>query len=507
MKNPIPDILEASCGPHVAVRFNNTGRDFPGRRVLAACPVLVCLVLAITACTNNAEHPVSIGIGSNPELPPPDEQMLATVNIAPAEGWSEGATPTPAEGTTVAAFATKLEHPRWLYVLPNGDVLVAETNAPERPLRDELLGVKGWIMGLVMKRAGAAVPSADRLTLLRDVDGDGEAEVRSVFVEDLRSPFGMALVGEDLYIANTDALVRVAYQPGDTRAGPVTKVADLPGGALNHHWTKGLIANAGGNKLYVSVGSNSNIAEHGMQHEEGRAAIWEFDRATGQGRVFASGLRNPVGMAWHGDTLWVAVNERDELGHNLVPDYMTSVRDGGFYGWPYSYFGQHVDERVEPQDPDLVKSAIVPDYALGSHTASLGLTSAEGNTLGGAFSQDGVFVGQHGSWNRTPPSGYKVIFVPFTDGQPNGAPIDVITGFLSHDGDALGRPVGVAIDRQGALLVADDVGNTIWRVAAASASAQATPRDISIPEIERPARAIQSPRLAPQSDLRSAGLR
>ena len=451
-----------TVSPHNC-RFRRARRE--GRR---PCVLAVCLALVIAACSHTPEQPVSIGIGPNPQLPPPNKQILPTVHIAPAKGWPKRATPRPAQGTTVAAFAARLDHPRWLYVLPNGDVLVAETNAPARPLRRELLGFRGWIMGYVMKRAGAAVPSANRLTLLRDLDGDGEAETRSVFIENLNSPFGMALVGNDLYIAQTDALVRVSYQTGDTRAGTVTKVADLPGGPLNHHWTKGLIANAEGTKLYVSVGSNSNIAEHGMQHEKGRASIWEFETESGQGRVFASGLRNPVGMAWHGNALWVAVNERDELGPNLVPDYITSVRDGGFYGWPYSYYGQHVDERVAPQAPDLVAKAIVPDYALGAHTASLGLASAERSSLGGAFTQSGMFVAQHGSWNRIPASGYKVIFVPFTDAQPSGLPVEVLGGFLSDDGDAFGRPVGVAIDHRGGLLVADDVGNTIWRVTAAS---------------------------------------
>ena len=364
----------------------------------------------------------------------------------------------------MAAFASGLDHPRWLHVLPNGDVLVAETNAPERPLRKELLGIRGWVMGKMMKRAGGAVPSADRITLLRDADGDGVAEVRSVFLENLKSPFGMALVGEELYVANTDALLRFPYTAGQTRIEATgTRLAELPGGPLNHHWTKGLIASADGTKLYVSVGSNSNVAEHGMAHEEGRAAIWEFDRATGQGRVFARGLRNPVGMTWWGQTLWTAVNERDELGNDLVPDYMTSVREGGFYGWPYSYFGQHVDGRVKPQRPELVAKAIKPDYALGSHTASLGLASGEGSTLPEPF-RDGMFVGQHGSWNRRPPSGYRVIFVPFAGDAPKGLPVDVLTGFLGDDGDARGRPVGVAIDRRGGLLVADDVGNVIWRV-------------------------------------------
>jgi glucose/arabinose dehydrogenase len=431
-------------------------------------------VAVLAACGGAAELPVAAGTGPDPKLPPPASGLIPRVNIAPADPWPAGTAPVAVQpGTTVTAFAADLDHPRWLYVLPNGDVLVAETNAPKRPLREELLGLTGKVMGMVMKRAGAAVPSADRITLLRDADGDGHAEVRSVFLEGLHSPFGMALVGDELYVANTDALMRFPYRSGATRIdAPGTKVADLPGGPLNHHWTKGLVANPDGTKLYVSVGSNSNIAEHGIKYEEGRAAVWEFDRASGKGRVFASGLRNPVGMAWQDGQLWAAVNERDEIGGDLVPDYMTVVRDGGFYGWPYSYFGQHVDERVQPQRPDLVAKAIKPDYALGPHTASLGLASAEGNTLGGAFAVPGLFIGQHGSWNREPPSGYKVIFVPFDGARPAGDPIDVLDGFRSPDGRAYGRPVGVAVDRSGALLVADDVGNRVWRVTGAAAASK-----------------------------------
>ncbi len=305
--------------------------------------------------------------------------------------------------------------------------------------------------------------------MLRDADGDGVAETHSVFADGLSSPFGMALVGDVLYVANSDAIVRLPYKTGDTRStqAPV-KVADLPGGALNHHWTKSLIASADGSKLYVGIGSNSNVAEHGMEKEQDRACIWEINPQTGSHRVFASGLRNPVGMAWEPDsnTLWVAVNERDELGSDLVPDYITHVVDGGFYGWPYSYYGAHVDDRVKPPRPDLVAKAISPDYALGPHTASLGLAyAASAKTVSARFDR-GMFVGQHGSWNRKPRSGYKVIFVPFANGRPAGMPIDVLTGFVMPDGDAMGRPVGVALDKNGALLVADDVGNTIWRVAA-----------------------------------------
>jgi glucose/arabinose dehydrogenase len=432
------------------------------RRVLPA----VLAAAALAACSH-AHLPVSAGMGPSPTLPPPHTPFITTVRVAPAMGWAEGRAPRAAEGTAVAAFARGLDHPRWLYVLPNGDVLVAETNAPPRP--DDGGGIKGWFMKRFMKAAGAAVPSANRITLLRDTDGDGVADVRTAFLEGLMSPFGMALVGGDLYVANSDAVVRFPYTAGETRiTAQATTLAPLPGGTINHHWTKSLVASADGSKLYVGVGSNSNVAERGMENEEGRAAIWEIDRRTGAHRVFASGLRNPVGMAWEPETgaLWTSVNERDELGSDLVPDYMTSVRDGGFYGWPYSYYGQHVDRRVRPPRPELVASAIVPDYALGPHTGSLGLTWSGSRTLPARF-RSGMFVGQHGSWNRVPPSGYRVIFVPFTGGRPSGEAVEVLTGFLGDEGQGYGRPVGVAIDRTGALLVADDVGNTVWRVTAA----------------------------------------
>jgi glucose/arabinose dehydrogenase len=323
-----------------------------------------------------------------------------------------------------------------------------------------------------MKKAGAGTPSANRITLLRDTDGDGVAETRTVFIEGLNSPFGMVLVGDVLYIANTDAVVKVPYQQGATRvtATPV-KVADLPAGTLNHHWTKNVIASRDGRKLYVTVGSNSNVGENGMAAEEMRAAILEVDPATGATRLFASGLRNPNGLAWQPDsgTLWTVVNERDELGNNLVPDYLTSVKENAFYGWPYSYFGANVDTRVAPPRPDLVAKAIAPDYALGSHVAPLGLAFYEGSLLPSRF-KGGAFVGEHGSWNRSPKSGYKVVFVPFANGRPVGLPEDIVSGFLNEQGEARGRPVGVAVDRAGALLVADDVGNTIWRVTPAGRS-------------------------------------
>jgi glucose/arabinose dehydrogenase len=424
-------------------------------------------LLAIAGCGDTSKLPPSAGFGSQPTLPVPNSSLIPTVNIAPAKGWPDNVMPTSAPGTQVQAFADNLDHPRWVYVLPNGDVLVAESNAPPKP--DDAKGIKGWVMKLVMKRAGAGVPSANRITLLRDTDGDGVADVRSPLLEGLNSPFGMVLIGNNLYVANSDAVLQFPYTTGDIRITSASKkLVDLPAGTINHHWTKNIIATKDGNKLYATVGSNSNVAENGMQAEAERAAIWEIDIATGNHRVFASGLRNPNGMAWDPTTtmLWTVVNERDEIGSDLVPDYMTSVREGGFYGWPYSYYGQNVDVRVKPQNPDLVAKAISPDYALGSHTAPLGLASSEGTTLPAVF-KNGMFVGQHGSWNRQPHSGYKVIFVNFSNGRPVGLPIDVLTGFLSSDGNAYGRPVGVAIDKQGALLVADDVGNKIWRVSAA----------------------------------------
>ncbi|APW47018.1 sorbosone dehydrogenase [Rhodoferax antarcticus] len=422
------------------------------------------LLAVMLVCSQMLAHSADVGFGAQPTLPAPEHSLIPTVNIAPAIGWPADAAPTPAPGTRVTAFASGLDHPRWLYVLPNGDVLVAETNAPPKP--EDGKGIKGWIMGLVMKRAGATVTSANRITLLRDSNGDGVADLRSVLLDGLNSPFGMALVGQTLYVANSDAVLSFPYTDGATNimaAG--TKLVVLPGGPINHHWTKNLIASNDGSKLYVTVGSNSNVAERGMEVEAERAAIWEVDAASGSHRLFATGLRNPNGLAWEPETqaLWTVVNERDELGDDLVPDFLTSVRDGAFYGWPYSYFGQHVDTRVTPQRPDLVAQAIAPDYALGAHTASLGLADASGNTLGAAFAS-GMFIGQHGSWNRRPHSGYKVIFVPFKSGQPAGDPVDVLTGFLSDGGKAQGRPVGVALDKQGALLVADDVGNVVWRV-------------------------------------------
>jgi glucose/arabinose dehydrogenase len=422
-------------------------------------------ILLLAACGETSRISEAAQTGPNPELPAPQSSLIPTVKIAPARGWPEGTTPKAAPGFAVAAYAAGLQHPRWLYVLPNGDVLVAETNAPPKP--EDGKGVKGWAMKKFMARAGATAPSANRITLLRDADGDGKAETQTVFLEGLKSPFGMALVGNDLYVANTDAVMKFRYKEGQTRIdAPGEKVADLPGGPLNHHWTKNIIASPDGKRLYATVGSNSNAAENGIDKEERRAAILEIDPASGATRLFASGLRNPNGMGWqpHDGRLWTVVNERDELGSDLVPDYLTSVKDGAFYGWPYSYYGRNVDKRVKPQRPDLVDKAIVPDYALGSHVAPLGLVFYD-KTLFPEHFAGGAFIGQHGSWNRKPLSGYRVVFVPFKDGKPSSpAPVDILTGFVDADGKAMGRPVGVAVDGKGALLVADDVGNVIWRV-------------------------------------------
>ncbi|MGF6273572.1 glucose/arabinose dehydrogenase [Massilia sp. UYP11] len=420
-------------------------------------------VLLLAACGDKSTLPAGADMGSQPTLTEPNKTLVPTVHIAPARSWPANTAPVAAPGLAVNAFATALDHPRWVYVLPNGDVLVAETNAPERPAKS---GIGNWVTSKVMARAGAGVPSANRISLLRDADGDGVAELKRVFLKDLNSPFGMALVGDTLYVANTDAVVRFPYQEGATEIlDKPQQVAPLPGGPLNHHWTKNIIASKDGSKLYATTGSNSNVAENGMDEEKDRAAILEIDVASGQTRVFASGLRNPNGMAWNPETgaLWTVVNERDLIGSDLVPDYLTSVKDGGFYGWPYSYFGKNVDTRVKPPRPDLVEKAIVPDYALGAHVAALGLAFYEGSLLPAQY-RNGAIIGNHGSWNRKPRSGYNVVFVPFKDGRPAGKPVEMLTGFVNQDGEAHGRPVGVAVDRKGAVLVADDVGNVIWRL-------------------------------------------
>ena len=423
--------------------------------------VLLNLVLAlVVAAPGRAQD----GFGVDPTLPAPERSgFIPTINIAPAVGWPDGGTPVAAPGLTVNAFADGLDHPRWLYKLPNGDILVAETNAPPQP---RTTSIRGFIIRFMMGRVGAGVPSPDRITLLRDADQDGVAEFRSEFLTGLTSPFGMALVENTLYVANTDALMRFPYSEGATSIDdPGVKVADLPSTQPNSHWTKNLIASPDGAKLFVAVGSNSDHAEGGIDNEVNRATILEVDPETGETNVFASGLRNPVGLAWEPNTgvLWTAVNERDALGDDVPPDYMTSVKEGAFYGWPYSYFGQNLDPRVEDQRPDLVATALTPDYALGGHTASLGLMFYEGDLLPETFLGD-AFVGQHGSWNRTEHAGYKVISIDFESGEPVGMPKDILTGFLDENGKAKGRPVGVIENQQGALLVSDDVGNVIWRV-------------------------------------------
>ncbi len=424
----------------------------------------IALVMFVRS-SGHAALPISAMQGPIRELPDPNPPLLTTLNVAPAVGWRPGEMPTAAAGLKVNAFAVGLDHPRWLLPLPNGDVLVAESNAPPKP--GEKKGLFSWIQSLVMKRAGAGVKSPNKIVLLRDANGDGVAETRTVLAQDLVSPYGMALVGDQLYVAEADKLVRFAFKPGQTTVANPVKVTDLPGGPINHHWTKNVVANADGSKLYVSVGSNSNIGDSGMAAEEGRAAIWEVDAKTGEHRIYAYGLRNPNGMAWEPTSkkLWTVVNERDGLGSDIVPDYLTAVDFGGFYGWPWFYWGGYIDKRVEGRDDEQQQYVERPDYALGAHTASLGLAFAGGAKLGPRFAE-GAFIGQHGSWNRKPKAGYKVIFVPFAKGKPVGKPVDVLSGFLSRDEKARGRPVGVVVDWSGALLVADDVGNAVWRVTA-----------------------------------------
>jgi glucose/arabinose dehydrogenase len=439
---------------------------------IQAGTIAVLLLAALSLPATAQQMPP--GYGPNPELPPPQKRWLPTLNWANANGpWTQGQTPRPGAGLRVTAFAQALKHPRWLHVLPNGDVLVAE--AATEP-------AKSWwprtlLQNMVQRQAGSIVENANRISLLRDADEDGVAEQTSVFLDGLRQPFGMALIGDQFYVANTDSVVRFPYRTGETRiTDKGTKLLDLP---VGHHWTRTLLASKDGTKLFVTVGSGSNIAEKGLDKEKGRATILELDVASGKSRIFASGLRNANGMAFEPSTgeLWTVVNERDELGDDLPPDYLTSVQDSGFYGWPYSYWGKNVDRRVRPPRPDLVAKSITPDYALGAHTAALGLAWYGGTELPAPF-QGGMFIGQHGSWNRSEYSGYKVIFVPFKDGRPSGAPLDVLTGFLKNDDSGVvhGRPVGVAVDGKGALLVADDAGNTVWRVTGDSRQSSASHR-------------------------------
>jgi glucose/arabinose dehydrogenase len=438
-------------------------------RILVLC-VAIC-GLGIAGCDEKGGDP-KLQIGANPVLPEPQQYLLPPIQIARVANWGKDETPTVPQGLQIHTLATGFEHPRSIFVLPNGDVLVVEANGPKAPINRP----KDLIMGWVQSFAGTKTKGGNRITLLRDADGDGKPEIRTVFLDNLNSPFGVALVGQDLYVANTDAIVRYPYKKGQTTiTAQGTKLTDLPGGPIDHHWTKSLLASPDGSKLYVGVGSNSNITENGIEAEYERAAIWEVDRMSGAHRIFASGLRNPTGLQWEPESgkLWAVANERDELGPDLVPDYLTSVKDGAFYGWPYSYYGQHLDPRVEPQRPDLVASAIPPDYALSSHVAPLGLAIYSGADLPASF-HGGAFVSEHGSWDRSPLNGYKVVFVPFKGGRPSGPAEDFVTGFLNADNEARGRPVGLAVDRAGGLLIADDLGNTVWRVS--SLHAAATPK-------------------------------
>jgi len=423
--------------------------------------------VAVVALTGAApdDFDVKTQIGPNPVLPAPQQYLIPPMHLAQVVGWKDGEAPTMPAGMKITAMATGFEHPRSVYTLPNGDVLVVESRSPDLdPVSRPKNIVMTWVEAFVTS-AGSSKGS-NRITLLRDTHGDGKYDLRTVFLDHLYSPFGVALVGNDLYVANTDAILRFHYTPGTTGiTEPGTVLTPLPGGPIDHHWTKSLVASEDGTKLYAGVGSNSNITENGIGAELDRASIWEIDRASGAHRIFADGLRNPNGLSWEPQShaLWAVVNERDELGPNLVPDYMTSVKDGGFYGWPYSYYGQHVDPRVKPERPDLAAKAIVPDYALSSHVAPLGLVFDTGNGLPAKYS-GGAFVGEHGSWNRPVLNGYKVVFIPFANGKPNGMAEDVVTGFLDNDGHARGRPVALALDKAGALMIADDVGNTVWRV-------------------------------------------
>jgi glucose/arabinose dehydrogenase len=442
--------------------------NFPFR---AGCALAA--LLAVAACHQKIAPP-NTQYGANPVLPAPQQYLIPPMRVPPGVGWKQGQTPVVPAGLKIRAFATGFLHPRMVYALPNGDVLVVETNGPSAPVYRP----KDYVEDKVKALAGSDAPGGNRITLLRDTKGYGVPDVRTVFIDHLNSPFGIVLVGKEFYVANTDAIMRFAYVPGETRiTSPGVKLTDLPAGPINHHWTKSLTASPDGSKLYVGVGSNSNITENGIAVEEGRAAIWQVDRQTGLKRIYAAGLRNPTGVAFEPQTgkLWAIANERDEIGPDLVPDYLTAVRDGGFYGWPYSYFGQHIDVRVQPQRPELVATAIAPDYALSSHVAPLGMAFSQASVLTPDY-RSGVFIAEHGSWDRSPLNGYKVVYVPFQAGRPSGPPQDVVTGFLTpSQSESLGRPVGLAFDHTGALLIADDVGDTVWRVSAAPINGQPRP--------------------------------
>ena len=431
------------------------------REFVRARPIVIA-VAALAACTDKGGDPMK-QYGPDPVLPQPSQYLLPPMSVPNAVGWKSGETPTVPAGLKIQAMATGLMHPRIVYPLPNGDILVVESNGPgTEPFRP-----KDYIQGKIKGRAGAAAKGGNRITLLRDANGDGVPELKTVLIDHLHSPYGVVWVAGTLYVANTDAIIAFPFTPGQTKiTAPGVKLADLPAGPINHHWTKSMVASLDGSKLYVGVGSNSNITENGFDAEQGRAAIYEVDRATGAKRIFASGTRNPTNLAIQPGTgtLFAVVNERDEIGPDLVPDYLTSIREGAFYGWPYSYWGQHVDIRVHPQRPDMVAKAIRPDYGLSSHSATLGVVFSQGETLSPKLA-NGAFVGEHGSWDRDPLNGYQVIFVPFVNNKPAGMPITVVTNFLAADHKTVrGRPVGVALDRTGALIVADDVGNVVWRV-------------------------------------------
>jgi glucose/arabinose dehydrogenase len=437
--------------------------------ILRASCALAAL-LATAACSEKTADPRS-QYGPHPVLPAPHQYIVPPMRVPRAVGWSAGQTPVVPAGLQVRAFATGFLHPRMVYALPNGDVLVVESNGPKAPIYRP----KDYIEGKVKAIAGSAGKGGNRITLLRDANGDGVPELRTIFIDHLNSPFGVVLVGNDLYVAATDAILRFPYTTGETHiAAPGVMLTGLPAGAINHHWTKSLTASPDGSKLYAGVGSNSNITENGLAAEEGRAAIWEVDRVSGLKREYATGLRNPTGVAFEPTTgkLWAIVNERDEIGPDLVPDYLTSVQEGGFYGWPYSYWGKHLDVRAQPQRPDLAEKAISPDYGLSSHVAPLGMAFSQASSLPPAY-RSGLFVGEHGSWDRFPLNGYKVIYVPFQGGRPSGPPQDVVTGFVTADNKSRGRPVGVALDRSGALLIADDIGNAVWRVSSAGPAPRA----------------------------------
>lgn len=419
---------------------------------------LVSVTLLLGACTEG-EGSKTLSRGADPKLPEPQRGILPSMKIAEPTAWGDQK-PTVPEGFSVTAIATDLKIPRQMLVLPNGDILVAEGRGGNAAK----LKPKDVIAGYIKAQGNTKVKGGNRLTLLRDADGDGKYELNTVFAEDLNAPYGLAFANNKIYVANQDELVSFDYQEGQTKAAAApTSVAMLPS-AINHHWTKALTVSADGRYLYVGIGSNSNITERGKEVEIDRAMVWQIDAATGAYKPYATGLRNPTALAMHPETgqLWSVVNERDELGPDLVPDYLTSVREGGFYGWPYSYWGQNVDPRVQPGDPKKVASAIKPDFSLGSHVAALGLHFSS-PVMGEKFA-NGAFVGEHGSWNRSDPVGYKVIFVPFANGRPAGEPIDFVTGFRDANGKTRGRPVGVTVDPRGALIVADDLANTVWRV-------------------------------------------